>query len=66
MVKDGEDAVIAADYGGTALWRITLNGKAEIYADGFRTPVGLVRMPDGRLLVGDWSYRAALIVDKKI
>lgn len=62
MVADGAQAVIVADYGGTALSRISLTGKSKVMADGFRTPVGLVRTPDGQLIVADWGQRGAFLV----
>jgi sugar lactone lactonase YvrE len=63
MIADGEDAVLVADYGGTAVWRIRTDGTSEIAAGSFRTPVGLVRMPDGRIIVADWGRQAAFIIN---
>jgi glucose/arabinose dehydrogenase len=62
IIADGENAVLVADYGGTAVWRIRTDGTSEIAAHNFSTPVGLVRMPDGRIIVADWGQRAAFII----
>lgn len=65
IIQDGEDAVLVADYGGTAVMRIRMDGIATIVAADFETPVGLVRTPDGRLIVADWGRRAAFAMDAK-
>ncbi len=65
IVRDGDDAVIAADYGGTRIVRVTLKGGAETFAEGFDTPVGLVRRPDGGLVVAAWGQSAAFMVETK-
>lgn len=62
MVADGDNAVVVAEYGGTTVTRVSMDGSTKIVADGFQTPVGLVRMPDGRLLVADWGQRAAIML----
>lgn len=63
LIPDGDDAVLVPDYGGTTVERIYMNGRTETVAGDFITPVGLVRMPDGRLLVGDWGRCAAIILN---
>lgn len=63
LIPDGEDAVLVPDYGGTRVARIYLDGRTETVADGFYVPVGLVRMPDGRLMVGDWGRGEAIILN---
>lgn len=64
MIIDGADAVLVADYGGTTVARIDAQGKAITVADGLRSPVGLARMPDGRVIVGTWGDNAAFIIEK--
>ncbi|QQO07693.1 hypothetical protein [Breznakiella homolactica] len=70
MIADGNDAVLVADYGGTTVRRVFLDGRAEIVAEGFITPVGLVRIPEtsgspsaGKVMVADWGQRAVFIVE---
>lgn len=63
LIPDGDDAVLVPDYGGTIIGRIYLDGRTESVAEGFVTPVGLVRMPDGRLMVGDWGRGASVILN---
>ena len=65
IVQDGEDAVLVADYGGTTVMRIRMDGTATTVAEDFETPVGLVRMPNGKLIVADWGQRAAFVIDAK-
>lgn len=59
IIADGPDRVLVVDYGGTTVARVDAQGNASIVAEGLRSPVGLVRMPDGRLLVGTWADNAA-------
>lgn len=49
------ESVAVADYGGTAVHRITLGGETTVLADGLKSPVGLALGPDGRLYVGTWG-----------
>ena len=58
---DGEEAVLVVNYGGTTVERITRDGKTAPVAEGLRSPVGLGRMPDGRIIVGTWGDNAAFI-----
>lgn len=58
---DGEEAVLVANYGGNTVERVTRDGKSTLAADGPRAPVGLARMPDGRIIVGAWGDNAAYI-----
>lgn len=62
-IPDGDNAVLVPDYGGTTVARIYFDGRTETVAQGFITPVGLVRMPDGRLMVGDWGRGEAIILN---
>lgn len=64
LIADGEDAVMVPDYGGTTVERIYMDGRTETVAGNFITPVGLVRMPDGRLMVGDWGRGMSLILEE--
>lgn len=64
LIPDGDNAVLVPDYGGTTVERIYLDGKTETVAGGFITPVGLVRMPDGRLMVGDWGRGVSIILNE--
>lgn len=64
LIPDGDDAVMVPDYGGSTVERIYMDGRTETVAGGFITPVGLVRMPDGKLMVGDWGRGAALILNE--
>lgn len=57
-----ENSVAAADYGGTAVYRITLDGQTTVLADGLPSPVGLALGPDGRLYVGCWGDGAIYAV----
>lgn len=59
IIADGPDRVLVVDYGGTTVERVDAQGRASTVAEGLRSPVGLVRMPDGRLLVGTWADNAA-------
>ena len=63
LIPDGDEAVLVPDYGGTTVERIYMDGRTETIAGGFITPVGLVRMPDGNLMVGDWGRGAAIILN---
>jgi sugar lactone lactonase YvrE len=63
MIAADNSTVLVADYGGTAIFRVTLDGAASVVADGFQTPVGLARRPDGRLLVADWGPGAVFTVE---
>ena len=49
------------DYGGTTVIRVDADGKAAPVVEGLRSPVGLARMPDGRIIVGTWSDNAAFV-----
>lgn len=62
LVVLDENSVAAADYGGTAVYRITLDGKTTVLADGLPSPVGLAMGPDGRLYVGCWGDGALYAV----
>jgi len=44
--------------------RVTPDGEAAPVAQGLRSPVGLTRMPDGRIIVGTWSDSAAFVFAK--
>lgn len=59
IIPDGPDAVLVTEYGGNAVVRIDVRGRASIAADGVRSPAGLARMPDGRFLVGCWGDATA-------
>ncbi|WP_291447873.1 dienelactone hydrolase family protein [Desulfovibrio sp.] len=63
LIPDGDNAVLVPDYGGTIVGRIYMDGRTEAVAQGFITPVGLVRMPDGRLMVGDWGRGVSVILN---
>lgn len=63
IIADGPDRVLVVDYGGSIVARVDAQGKASTVADGLRSPVALVRMPDGRLLVGTWADNAAFAFD---
>lgn len=65
IIADGQDSVLVVDYGGTTVARVDARGNASTVADGLRSPVGLVRMPDGRLLVGTWSDNAAFVFEQR-
>lgn len=62
---DGEEAVLVVNYGGTTVERVTRDGKTKPVAEGLRSPVGLGRMPDGRIIVGTWGDNAAFIFPSK-
>lgn len=61
IIPDGEDAVLVVNYGGSTVERVTRKGETAPVADGLRSPVGLARMPDGRIIVGTWGDNAAFI-----
>ena len=65
IIADGPGRVLVVDYGGTTVARVDAQGQASTGAEGLRSPVGLVRMPDGRLLVGTWADNAAFVFDIK-
>lgn len=65
IIADGPDRVLVVDYGGTTVARVDGQGRASTVAEGLRSPVGLVRMPDGRLLVGTWADNAAFAFDRQ-
>ena len=50
--------------GGTTVTRVDAQGRATTVANGLRTPVGLARMPDGRLMVGSWGDNAAFVLNR--
>ena len=62
IAEDGGAYVV--DYGGTVVRRVFADGRAEVAADGLRSPVALTMAPDGTLLTGTWGdgaiYRIAL------
>ncbi len=64
IIADGLD-VLVVDYGGTTVTRLDRHGRAATVVDGLRSPVGLTRMPDGRLLVGTWADNAAMAFSLK-
>lgn len=61
IIPDGNDAVLVVNYGGATVERVTRDGKTSPVANGLRSPVGLARMPDGRIIVGTWSDSAAFV-----
>jgi glucose/arabinose dehydrogenase len=65
IIADGPDSVLVVDYGGTTVARVNTQGKASTVADGLRSPVGLTRMPDDRLLVGTWADNAAFAFETR-
>ncbi len=50
-----EDAVYVVDYGGTCVYRVSLAGEVETIVDGLSSPVGLLRAPNGDLLLTTWG-----------
>ncbi|QPC44064.1 hypothetical protein HW532_16015 [Kaustia mangrovi] len=56
ILADGENAVIAVDYGGGSVRRVAFDGTATVVAtDVGGSPVALGRDGDGALLVGSWG-----------
>lgn len=60
IIADGT-GVLVVDYGGSTVSRVDAQGNTTPVAEGLRSPVGLVRMPDGRYMVGTWADNAAFI-----
>lgn len=63
LVADGQD-VLAVDYGGTTVTRVSRQGMGTTVIDNLRSPVGLAKTPDGKLLVGTWGDNAIFVFDK--
>lgn len=57
-----ERSVAVADYGGTAVHRVTTDGQTSVLVDGLSSPVGLALGPDGRLYVATWGDGALYAV----
>ena len=55
ILAAGPDSVLVVDNGGGSVARLDAKGKAGALAGGLPSPVGLVRAPDGRILVATWG-----------
>ena len=64
LAADGSD-VLAVDYGGTTVTRISQQGQAAPLIDDLSSPVGLAITPNGKLLVGTWGDDSLYIFDYK-
>lgn len=65
IVPDGDDAFYICVISSGTVERITMNGKRTVLADGFDTPLGIARRPDGNLIFAAWGERSAYILDLK-
>lgn len=72
IIPDGENAFIFCVISDGTVERVTLGGKPgkrtvkrEILAKGFSTPIGVARLPDGRIIFDAWGQSAAFILDVK-
>lgn len=70
IIQDGEDAFIFCAISDGTVERVTLYGKTgkrtvkrEILAKGFSTPIGVARLPDGRIIFDAWGQSAAYILE---
>lgn len=55
IVVDAEGRVYSADFGGTQLLRLNLDGSIEVFASGFKTPSGNAFDAQGRLYQSNYS-----------
>lgn len=58
----GPDGLLVVDNGGGAVTRLDNAGTAHVLARDLPSPVGLVRAPDGRILVTTWGDGAVRAV----
>lgn len=70
IIPDGENAFIFCVISDGTVEHVTLGGKPgkrttkrEILAKGFSTPIGVARLPDGRIIFDAWGQSAAYIIE---
>jgi len=65
IVPDEDDAFYICIISSGTVERITMNGERTVLAEGFDTPLGIARRPDGNLIFAAWGQRAAYKLDLK-
>lgn len=65
IVPDGDDAFYICVISSGTVERITMNGNRTVLAEGFDTPLGIARRPDGNLIFAAWGQRAAYKLEAK-
>ena len=70
IIPDGDNAFIFCVISDGTVERVTLGGTAgkrtvtrEVLAKGFSTPIGVARLPDGRIIFDAWGQSAAYVLD---
>lgn len=63
IIPDGDDAFILCVISDGTVERITLDKKRVVLAEGFSTPIGVARCPDGRIIFDAWGQSAAYIIN---
>ena len=58
----GDDAFILCVISSGTVERITLDKERTVLAEGFSTPIGVARCPDGRIIFDAWGQSAAYIL----
>ncbi len=66
MIPDGGDAFIMCVISDGTVERIRLDARREVLAEGFSTPIGVARLPDGRLIFDAWGQGAAYVIDASV
>jgi DNA-binding beta-propeller fold protein YncE len=65
IVPDTDDAFYICVISSGTVERITMNGARTVLAEGFSTPLGIARRPDGNLIFAAWGQGAAYKLDLK-
>jgi sugar lactone lactonase YvrE len=65
IVPDGIDAFYICVISSGTVERITMDGERTVLAEGFSTPLGIARRPDGNLVFSAWGQFAAYALDVK-
>ena len=66
MIPDGGDAFIMCAIGNGTVECVTLDARREVLAEGFSTPIGVARLPDGRLIFDALGQGAACVIDAPV
>ena len=66
IVPDGNDAFYICVISSGTVERITMYGERTVLAEGFSTPLGIARQPDGNLLFAAWGQGAAYKLNTNI
>lgn len=63
IVPAGRDSVYVVDHSRGTIVRVHINGEINAIANGLSSPVGLITMPDGNLMVGCWGNNSLHIIN---